>query len=233
MLCHTRRAHTPAPLLTSPRWRNEAESAFHTPGGCDRSAPFFPLSFHLPPPPRRWRYEADVVAHAIAEATNRTAGYALPASFFWPATRRGILALAGPAATVAAPTSKAFLSAFAARRRWLLRLAVLMQRTAADPRAPCDAPWVVTDAHTGHRGKGYRGRWATPGWPWPFQGGVGVVPALCHYADGATQPAEDKADCCSPIFGKVGGEEGRSGRKGKLVGLGEPRTALHRGRGQR
>ena len=128
----------------------------------------------------RWRYEADIVAHAIAEATNKTAGYALPRSFFWPATRRGVLALAGPAATVVAPTSEAFTREFNARRRWALRLAVLLQRTAADPRAPCDAPWIVTDSATGHRGQGYNGRWATPGWPWPFIGGVGVIPSKCR-----------------------------------------------------
>jgi len=152
-----------------------------------------------------WRYEADVVANAIAEATNKSAGTALPRSFFWPATKRGVLALAGPAAVVRASDAKEFLALYKERRRWLLRLAVLLQRSAVDPRAPCDAPWVPTDAGTGHRGQGYGGRWATPGWPWPFAGGVGVIAAKCHYADGATNASAAPADCCAPIFGKVEG----------------------------
>jgi len=53
-----------------------------------------------------WRYEADVAAHAIAEATNKTAGYALPRSFFWPATRRGVRVLAGAPARGATPPAE-------------------------------------------------------------------------------------------------------------------------------
>ena len=64
-----------------------------------------------------WRHEADVVAHAVAAATNKTAGYALPKSFFWPATRRGVLVLAGEAAVVRAATKEEFVAEYNARRQ--------------------------------------------------------------------------------------------------------------------
>ena len=44
----------------------------------------------------------------------------------------------------------------------------------------------------------------TPGWPWPFREGAGVVVGECEYFDGATTPAPPR-DCCSVIFGQVKG----------------------------
>jgi len=117
----------------------------------------------------------------------------------------GVLVLAGPAARIDTATSAEYVSAYNERRRWLLRLAVLLQRTAVDPRAPCAAPWVVSDTRTGHRGQGYRGRWYTPGWPWPFDGGVGIVGSKCRYGEAEPNTTGATADCCAPIFGKVAG----------------------------
>ena len=66
-------------------------------------------------------------------------------------------------------------------------------------------PWIISDAKTGHRGQGLHGRWYTPGWPWPFKGGVGVVAGNCSFGEGETRPAAAPAECCNPIFGTIKG----------------------------
>jgi hypothetical protein len=79
----------------------------------------------------------------------------------------------------------------------------VLQRTAVDPQPHCDSPWIPTDRSTHNRG-GYRGKWYTPGWPWPFHEGVGVVVGHCTYPRGATSPRQPE-ECCSVIFGKLKG----------------------------
>jgi len=152
-----------------------------------------------------WRYEADVVSYAIAEETGKKAGLALPRSFFSGDLQRGLIAFAGDAATIRASSSAEFVRRFVALRLWLLRVGVLLQRTAIDPQVHCDSPWIVTDKATGHPFLGYRGRWYTPGWPWPFKQGVGVVAGHCRFGRGATTPSEAPSECCSPIFGQIDG----------------------------
>ena len=154
-----------------------------------------------------WRYEADVVAHAVQEETGKVAGMALPRSYFSAKTQRGLLALAGPAAVLRADKKEDFVAQFVALRFWLLAVATLLQRTAVDPAPHCESGWVPTDRQTGHRGHGYRGKWYTPGWPWPFQGGVGIVVGNCSVVGGATAPSvragQPSHECCSAIFGKM------------------------------
>ena len=77
-----------------------------------------------------WRYEADVVAHAVQEETGKVAGMALPRSYFSAKTQRGLLALAGPAAVLRADKKEDFVAQFVALRFWLLAVATLLQRTA-------------------------------------------------------------------------------------------------------
>ena len=155
-----------------------------------------------------WRYESDVVAHAVQEETGKKAGMALPASFFSPKTQRGLLALAGPAAVLRFGERDAFIRHFMALRWWLLTVAMVLGRTAVDPQPHCDSAWVVSDDKTGNRGAGYRRKWYTPGWPWPFHHdvpgrGVGVVLGNCSYGEGRTTPSERPSDCCSAIFGDI------------------------------
>lgn len=155
-----------------------------------------------------WRYESDVVAHAVQEETGKKAGMALPASFFSPKTQRGLLALAGPAATLRFAERDDFIRHFMALRWWMLTVAMVLGRTAVDPQPHCDSAWVVSDDKTGNRGAGYRHKWYTPGWPWPFHHdvpgrGVGVVLGNCSYGEGRTTPSERPSDCCSAIFGDV------------------------------
>ena len=128
---------------------------------------------------------------------------ALPKSFFSARSQRGLLAFAGPAATLLLPTRAAFVTRFVSMRFWLLQLAVVLKRTAVDPQPHCDSAWIPTDASTGHRG-GYRDKWYTPGWPWPFMEGVGVVVGNCTYPQGA-MTAQPVGECCSAIFGKLKG----------------------------
>jgi len=150
-----------------------------------------------------WLYEADVVAHAVMEETGKKAGMALPKSFFSARSQRGLLAFAGAAATLRLPTRAAFVTRFVAMRFWLLQLAVVLKRTAVDPQPHCDSAWIPSDTSTAHQG-GYRGKWYTPGWPWPFKDGVGVVMGNCSYPQGATSP-QAIAECCSAIFGQLQG----------------------------
>lgn len=84
------------------------------------------------------------------------------------------------------------------------QVASVLQRTAVDPQPDCDSKWIPTDANTGHRGMGYKRRWYTPGWPWPFNDGAGVVVGECVYLRGETTPT-NPSDCCSVIFGNVKG----------------------------
>ena len=150
-----------------------------------------------------WLYEADVVAHAVQEETGKKAGMALPRSFFSARSQRGLLALSGPAATLLYSDRGEFVTRFVAIRFWLLQLAVVLQRTAADPQPHCDSPWIPSDRSTSHRG-GHRGKWYTPGWPWPFHNGVGVVVGNCSYPAGARTP-QPPTECCSVIFGQLKG----------------------------
>uniref|UniRef100_A0A7S4BX89 Uncharacterized protein n=1 Tax=Chrysotila carterae TaxID=13221 RepID=A0A7S4BX89_CHRCT len=152
-----------------------------------------------------WRYEADVVAYAITATTGKKAGLALPPSFFSASTQRGLLAISGPAAVIRTSTAAEFTSRFVEMRVWMLKLATLLQRTAVDAQPDCDSPWVVSDSATGNRGRGYKRRWYTPGWPWPFKQGVGVVVGQCWFGNGATEAAETATECCSPIFGQIKG----------------------------
>lgn len=119
-------------------------------------------------------------------------------------SQRGLLALSGPGATLLVNDRAAFVTRFVAVRFWLMQLAVVLQRTAVDPQPHCDSPWIPTDRQTHNRG-GYRGKWYTPGWPWPFNDGVGVVVGNCTYPRGATAPQPQPSECCSVIFGKVSG----------------------------
>jgi len=151
-----------------------------------------------------WLYEADVVAHAVQEETSKKAGMALPRSFFSARSQRGLLALSGHAAVLRIADRDTFVAKFLALRFWLLQLGVVLQRTAVDPQPHCESEWIPTDRATGNSGQGYHGKWYTPGWPWPFHRGAGVVVGQCAYLDGATTPAPPR-DCCSVIFGQVPG----------------------------
>ena len=110
-------------------------------------------------------------AHAVQEETAKTAGMALPPTYFSARTQRGLLAVAGPLAILRIPDRKEFIRQFVGFRFWLLQLATVLQRTAVDPQPDCGSEWIPTDAATGNRGAGYHGHWYTPGWPWPFAGG--------------------------------------------------------------
>ena len=98
---------------------------------------------------------------------------ALPPSFFSARTQRGLLALAGPAATLRYAERDAFIASFMRLRWWLLTVAMVLGRTAVDPQPHCDSAWVVSDAKTGNRGAGYRGgKWSLTsknGWTLPFE----------------------------------------------------------------
>ena len=102
---------------------------------------------------------------------------ALPVSYFSDRSQRGLLALAGPAATMRIDGKDRFVARFVAVRYWLLQaclsraisplpshlpsspqLAVVLQRTAVEPQPHCDSGWIPTDRQTGHRG-GHRGHW--------------------------------------------------------------------------
>jgi len=152
-----------------------------------------------------WHYESDVVAHAVAQETGKNAGMALPASFFSARTQHGLLALAGPAAVLRIDDRETFVKTFVALRWWLLTVAAVLGRTAVDPQPHCECGWVPSDRKTGHGSTGYRERWYTPGWPWPFKGGVGVVLGNCSYGEGRRVPSDTPADCCSAIFGQISG----------------------------
>ena len=151
-----------------------------------------------------WLYEADVVAHAVMEETGKKAGMALPPSFFSPRSQRGLLAISGAGARLNIPNRTAFTARFVELRFWLLQIAAVLHRTAVDPQPHCDSAWIPSDVSTHNRG-GYRGKWYTPGWPWPFMDGVGVVVGNCSYPHGATQRAPRAEECCSVIFGVVKG----------------------------
>ena len=150
-----------------------------------------------------WLYEADVVAHAVMEETGKKAGMALPPSFFSVESQRGLLAISGAGARVQVHNRTAFIRRFAELRFWLVQLGVVLHRTAVDPQPHCESAWIPTDKSTHNRG-GYRGKWYTPGWPWPFIGGVGVVVANCSFPHGATV-LHSGEECCSVIFGVVKG----------------------------
>ena len=81
-----------------------------------------------------------------------------------------------------------------------VKFRVGIQKSALDP----DSGWIPTDKQT-HNRNGYRGKWYTPGWPWPFKDGVGVVVGNCSYPHGATARAAQPAECCSVIFGVIKG----------------------------
>ena len=163
------------------------------------------------------------------EETGKKAGMALPPSFFSARSQRGLLAISGEGApsptishrlymcmhltdgllavsgagaTLLIADRAAFVTRFVAVRFWLMQLAVVLQRTAVDPQPHCDSPWIPTDRQT-HNAGGYRGKWYTPGWPWPFNDGVGVVVGNCTYPHGVTAPQPRSSECCSVIFGKV------------------------------
>ncbi|KAL1528693.1 hypothetical protein AB1Y20_010029 [Prymnesium parvum] len=149
-----------------------------------------------------WLYEADVVAHAVQEETGRKAGMALPRSFFSARTQRGLLAVAGPSAVLRVDERSSFVQQLVAFRFWLLQVATVVQRTAVDPQPHCDSRWIPSDRTTGNSGMGYKHKWYTPGWPWPFKEGVGVVVGECAFQNGATTPSSPQ-DCCNVIFGLV------------------------------
>ena len=151
-----------------------------------------------------WLYEADVVAHAVKEETGKKAGMALPGSFFSARSQRGLLAVSGNGARILINDRAEFVRRFTALRFWLLQLGAVLQRTAVDPQPHCDSPWIPTDKSTHHRG-GHRGKWYTPGWPWPFIDGVGVVAGNCSYPHGATTRSDVAHECCSVIFGVIKG----------------------------
>ncbi|KAL3933954.1 MAG: hypothetical protein SGPRY_000049 [Prymnesium sp.] len=151
-----------------------------------------------------WLYEADVVAHAVHEETGNKAGMALPRSFFSPRTQRGLLAVAGPSAIVRIDDRMAFTQQFIAFRFWLLQA------------TPLSYKWIPSDEKTGNRGRGYKGKWYTPGWPWPFEDGVGVVVGACSYLNGSTTPSSP-GDCCNVIFGKV--KEAKVRHKGQITSI--------------
>ena len=119
-------------------------------------------------------------------------------------TQRGLLAVAGPAAVLRIADRATFVRRFLAFRFWLLQVATVLQRTAVDPQPHCDSAWIPSDSSTGNRGQGYHGKWYTPGWPWPFREGAGVVVGECSHLEGGTTPAPPR-DCCSVIFGQVQG----------------------------
>ena len=147
-----------------------------------------------------WLYEADVVAYTVMEETGQKAGMALPPSFFSARSQRGLLALSGPSATLHVADRAGFVRRFVEVRFWLLQLGVVLQRTAVDPQPHCDSPWIPSAKGS----DGYRGKWYTPGWPWPFKNGVGVVVGNCTYPQGATTP-QPVGECCSVIFGQLKG----------------------------
>ena len=151
-----------------------------------------------------WLYEADVVAHAVMEETGQKAGMALPPSFFSDRSQRGLVAISGAGARLRIADRAAFIQRFIELRFWLLQLGAILQRTAVDPQPHCDSTWIPTDRSTHNRG-GYRGKWYTPGWPWPFKDGVGVVVGNCSFPHGATTRARVAEECCSVIFGVVKG----------------------------
>ena len=151
-----------------------------------------------------WLYEADVVAHAVMEETGKTAGMALPPAFFSARSQRGLVALSGAGARVLINDRPAFVQRFAALRFWLLQIGAVLQRTAVDPQPHCDSGWIPSDKQT-HNKDGYKGKWYTPGWPWPFKDGVGVVVGNCSYPHGATVRAAQPEECCSVIFGVIKG----------------------------
>ena len=151
-----------------------------------------------------WLYEADVVAHAVMEETGKKAGMALPPAFFSEKSQRGLLAISGAGARILMTDRPQFVQRFTALRFWLLTLGAVLQRTAVDPQPHCDSPWIPSDKST-HNRNGYRGKWYTPGWPWPFIDGVGVVVGNCSYPHGATTRAESTEECCSVIFGVIKG----------------------------
>jgi len=151
-----------------------------------------------------WLYEADVVAHAVMEETGQKAGMALPPAFFSARSQRGLVAISGAGARLLQNNRTAFVSRFAALRFWLLQIGAVLQRSAVDPQPHCDSAWIPTEQQTHNRG-GYRGKWYTPGWPWPFIDGVGVVVGNCSYPHGATHRVTPPRECCSVIFGVVKG----------------------------
>lgn len=101
----------------------------------------------------------------------------------------------------------------------------MLQRTAVDPQPHCDSKWIPSDEKTGNRGRGYKGKWYTPGWPWPFEDGVGVVVGECAYLNGSTTPSSP-GDCCNVIFGKV--KEAKVRHKGQITSKYSARESVSR-----
>lgn len=107
-----------------------------------------------------------------------------------PAKR--LLVLDGPKLHAPIHGRRAFLEWQLPQRARLAVLASRLERAAVEPLVDCRAHWIPQFP------RDYLGIRQSPGWPWPFDDGVGVLMGPCS----ARRPdGHPPGLCCHPIFG--------------------------------
>lgn len=142
-----------------------------------------------------WHLQADDVAAAVGSVTvgTRPMGAVPPALLpLVRGARPRLVALDGAAFQRPAGGPRDFLEFHSTNRARLAIVAARVNRAAVEPPVDCRGAFV-------HRRAGdYKGIRQTPGWPWPFDHGVGVLMGPCHQQRPADHP---KGLCCHPVYG--------------------------------
>jgi hypothetical protein len=142
-----------------------------------------------------WHYESDDLSAEVARSVKGSVpmGAILPSLLPMargPRTR--LLALDGPRLRAPIAKRRAFLEWQLPQRARLAVLAAELARAAVEPLVDCRSAWIPRFA------RDYLGIRQSPGWPWPFNDGVGVLMGPCADARPEGHPA---GLCCHPIFG--------------------------------
>lgn len=142
-----------------------------------------------------WHYEADDTSADVAARVRGThpMGAVLPSLLkLVRGPGKRLLALDGPRLRAPIDGRRAFLEWQLPQRARLSVLAAQLGRAAVEPMVDCRAQWIPRFP------KDYLGVRQSPGWPWPFNDGVGVLMGPCA----ARRPeGHPPGLCCHPIFG--------------------------------
>ncbi|KAG8467972.1 hypothetical protein KFE25_007024 [Diacronema lutheri] len=142
-----------------------------------------------------WFYEADDTSADVAARVRGT----VPMGAILPSLLKRVrgpekrmLALDGPQLHAPIHGRRAFLEWQLPQRARLAVLSTQLERAAVEPLVDCRADWIP------HFERDYFRIRQAPGWPWPFDDGVGVLMGPCA----ARRPeGHPPGLCCHPIFG--------------------------------
>lgn len=142
-----------------------------------------------------WHYESDDVSAEVAQRVRgtRPMGAILPSLLplvRGPAPR--LLAISGPPLHTPIHSKRAFIEWNGLLRTRLAVLGAQLGRAAVEPLVDCRAQWIPRFPGSFHNIR------QTPGWPWPFDNGVGALMGPCRAAQPEGHPP---GLCCHPIFG--------------------------------